>query len=257
MNYKDALSGGKNPRLDKIELPLSAQMKRIFHIQYEDAIEKRIFDTMDAGIYSEGRWTDEIYRATHGFIRLQAELAYQKESRRLGVQMTDFIERPHVVQAIREETYKFAEASGKSTVRRLSRTLVEGTENGETIPDLKRRIQAAFGFSDDMSNYRAEMIARTETARAYTTGTRSYWSETGVVEAVIWNAAGDACPFCLALDGRIVEMNRPFFAQGDEMKVEFEGSDLVLPFDYMPIDGPPLHPSCRCALNAKLVEVKK
>jgi len=68
--------------------------------------------------------------------------------------------------------------------------------------------------------YRAEMIARTETARAMSEGTLEGYAEAHV-ERVRWEAAADACDVCAGMDGTVYNRG--------------EGEGLL-----------PYHPNCRC-----------
>jgi SPP1 gp7 family putative phage head morphogenesis protein len=105
------------------------------------------------------------------------------------------------------------------------RTLVgRQAEEGWSIDQLRREIMAA---DTTQSKARAEMIARTETASAYSRGSLLAWEESGVVKEVEW-LASDPCPECAALDGMRVSL-------GDEFA---DG-----------IAHPPAHPMCRCALS--------
>jgi uncharacterized protein with gpF-like domain len=127
-----------------------------------------------------------------------------------------------------------------------------GMENGETISQLANRIS---DISDEwVEGWRSEMIARTETARAFTTGHIEAWRSTGVVSRAIWQSAGDACPFCLAMDGTAVELGENFFDQGDEQTADWRGQEIAMGHDYSDVNGPPLHPNCRCVLIAELDE---
>ena len=68
--------------------------------------------------------------------------------------------------------------------------------------------------------YRAEMIARTETARAVSAGTLEGYKEAGV-EKIKFEAAGDPCEVCLGYDGNTYS--------------RAEGDGLI-----------PVHQNCRC-----------
>jgi len=88
-------------------------------------------------------------------------------------------------------------------------------------------------------NYRAEMIARTETISAASEGQRALWAEAkdnGLLDEEatwqVWIASPDACAVCLEIaDGEPVLLG-----------ASFDGPNG-------PIPGPPAHPSCRCALG--------
>ena len=109
-----------------------------------------------------------------------------------------------------------------NTLAVLQRVIPRFAETpGMTIGDLRRELAPVFGES------RAQVIAVTETTRAFAEGQRIIQAELsrgGVRMLRKWNTAGDekrVCELCMDLDG----------------KTEDEWSG---------IDGPPRHPSCRC-----------
>lgn len=77
---------------------------------------------------------------------------------------------------------------------------------------------------------RADLIAVTETTRAYASGEMGAYQAAGV-ERWRWNTNNDelVCPICRPLNGRVAEIGQPFG--------EFRG---------VAFDGPPSHPGCRC-----------
>lgn len=77
--------------------------------------------------------------------------------------------------------------------------------------------------SDAFSEARADMIARTELARADIEGARTGWAESGLVSGREWLTAPDCCDECQDMNGKIAPVD------GD-----FDGDDV------------PLHPNCRC-----------
>lgn len=104
-------------------------------------------------------------------------------------------------------------------------------EEGWSNDDLAARIQESEGFSD----YRAEMIARTETAFADVQGNLAGYRESGVVEGQEWLIAQDEyCEDCDALDGMVVDIGGDF-----------------------PDGPPPLHPNCRCTVLPVLTRAEE
>ena len=69
----------------------------------------------------------------------------------------------------------------------------EGVENGESLEKLKLRVEKVFDFAKD---YRAEMIARTETARGVVEAHRKTYEHYGYKE-VEWLLSPDACEICI------------------------------------------------------------
>jgi len=103
--------------------------------------------------------------------------------------------------------------------KRMSRSLVDGFEKGETMNLLVRRVRE----ETDFGRNRSITIARTETMRAVNGAAKDRYEQTGV-ERVEWLTAIDdrQCDECESLNGKI-------FALGD-------APDL------------PVHPNCRCTL---------
>lgn len=120
-------------------------------------------------------------------------------------------------------------------VRRISET------TRREIQELVGR-QAAEGWSAEQladeirelagvhARARAELIARTETAAAYSRASLLAYEQSGVVASVEWLTAEDerTCPVCAPLDGQRA-------ALGDT----FAGG----------VAHPPAHPGCRCAIS--------
>ncbi|HEU4328071.1 MAG TPA: minor capsid protein, partial [Roseiflexaceae bacterium] len=79
------------------------------------------------------------------------------------------------------------------------------------------------------------VIARTETAGAYSRGSILAWQESGVVTHVEWLSTVDSetAPECRALNGQRVPLGSAF---SDGAK------------------HPPRHPACRCVLLALILE---
>ena len=113
------------------------------------------------------------------------------------------------------------------TARLLEDTLKEGIEQGETMDDLAARVNSV--FDDEIDEARAEMIARTETARAENRGNLETYRESGI-EKKLWIANPDCCDLCMGLDGEVVGIDETFPGLEDEW-----GDDVA-------------HPNCRCSV---------
>lgn len=68
------------------------------------------------------------------------------------------------------------------------RVLLEGVANGETVDELAARVRAIF---TDLSSWRAQMIARTETVGGFNGASYVTAQDSGVVTARVWLATGD------------------------------------------------------------------
>jgi len=141
----------------------------------------------------------------------------------------DFKITPDIEKVIEKDSLKFASQVNQTTRDALKETIKEGMENGESIDKLTERISNVY---EDISERRAEMIARTESTRFANEADVLAWKEAGV-ERKIWYCALDerTCDDCMALHGEVVSIDSKFFDD-----------------DYGSGEQPPLHTDCRCSL---------
>ncbi len=134
-------------------------------------------------------------------------------------------------------------------IDRLSPTLAEGIAAGETPRELGNRIQA---LDDQLfSGYRSEMIARTESARAYVRGEMAGWVQSGIVRGKRWKLAAGSCSFCraaaAAFNAKLLAIDE--VPDGLRRGAVLETADGVMRLDYEDIIGPPIHPHDRCDIE--------
>jgi len=121
---------------------------------------------------------------------------------------------------LKANSLSLVKALGTDAKKDIIRIISEGYMNGWGIPQMSREIRGKVGT---MTRYRADMIARTETIRAYNEAARNTYKKAGV-KKYIWVAAyGErTCPECADRDGNIYDMDD---------------------------SPPPLHPNCRCSIS--------
>lgn len=143
------------------------------------------------------------------------------------------LEDPFILEFIDKYSYEFADAIDAYTEESLKTVLQMGMEEGLGMPGIADLIQDVF---TDMSDYRAETIARTETIRASNAASEMAYIQSGVVEGKQWLVTDDeiTCDRCMPLNGIVVGLGENFF----------EGEDSDNPYNDVPY--PPLHPRCRC-----------
>ena len=115
----------------------------------------------------------------------------------------------------------------EETKKRLAYTISQGIENKRGIPGLARDIRKEFA---DMSKYRSQLIARTETANALSQASLDNMKDMGI-DGKEWVTAGDA--------------------DVDTVVCEPNGAQRVIPVNQAFQSGhmaPPGHPNCRCVL---------
>ena len=121
----------------------------------------------------------------------------------------------------RQYAYSLVTGLNENTMALLRRVIPQFIETpGMTIGDLRRELTPAFG------ERRAQMIAVTETTRAFEEGTREVQRELargGLKRVREWRTAADerVCDVCGPLNGLTEDQ-------------------------WVDTDGPPLHPRCRC-----------
>lgn len=125
----------------------------------------------------------------------------------------------------------FAERAGtvsrgidEETDKQLRASLTEGINDGENLYQLMNRIEDIYSAA---AGYRAERIARTESATSASFASQQAWLQSGVVDENEWMVDGNPCPICESNDGMVAVIGEAFLS-GD--------------------DGPPAHPNCECAL---------
>jgi len=113
-----------------------------------------------------------------------------------------------------------------TTKERLALHISNGIKNKSGIPKLARDIKAQFA---DMTKYRSQLIARTETANALSTASLDSMKDMGI-EGKEWVTAGDSdvSDECLGNEAQGVIPVGDTFSSG--------------------ASAPPEHPDCRCTL---------
>jgi broad specificity phosphatase PhoE len=110
-----------------------------------------------------------------------------------------------------------------TTRKRLKTILKNAFDEGYSGDELEQRISDAGVFSD----WRARMIARTETGNAMARSNLETWKLSGAAEYVEWTVGDDPCPICEENAGEVRKIGEAF-PSGD--------------------DSPLVHPSCECSL---------
>lgn len=138
---------------------------------------------------------------------------------------------------------KIAKDVSDETEKQLRATLTEGFSASESTYELRARVESVMGSA---STVRADRISRTEVARAQGFADIEAWTQSGVVSGKEWFTAEDehVCPFCDAMDNKVVGLEENFFDKGDVLTAD--GKKLDLSYDDVP--SCPLHPNCRCTL---------
>lgn len=132
------------------------------------------------------------------------------------------------------------------TLAQLERSLAEGISLGESIGELKKRVADVY---EGARGYRAERLARTETLKASNAAARDAYAQTGYVKEIEWYVNPDACNICGEFSGKVISIDDTFASQGESVHyTDDNGDPAEYLLSYESIEGPPLHPNCRCTL---------
>ncbi len=156
------------------------------------------------------------------------------------------VHNPAVVNFANTYMVRLARQVNGATEHLLIDLIGTGLEEQHGTQEITRAIMQ---MDASVSGHRAERIARTEVARAHVAGERVAWQSSGVVAGKQWLLSPNPCEFCkrVALDfqSQLLPVDEPFYKLGHVLR-GVEGGTMAL--DYTDVDGPPLHPHCRCDL---------
>ena len=177
---------GHNPPPSKEERMFILMMNDIFKRQVADAAKnvKKVLGGDKVELVDRSRWIPEIAELTEGlrftpFKRGGDEAIADLYKVRKQFGLTEWIEDPAVLQAVKEESFMFARTISDKTADDLQVAMMEGVKAGESVAQIERRVVGVNEAWRDSK--RSMMIARTETSRAYTQGQIAAWEQTGVV----------------------------------------------------------------------------
>jgi len=186
---------------------------------------KNVLDLLLATLRS-----DLLYRVNGYFATVYIEGSAQMVSwgkTKGGIPIT--YEGPPVGEAItwaEKEAARLVTQMDEETKRRLAHTISQAIEQKRGVPGLARDIKQTFA---DMSRYRSQLIARTETANALSQASLNSMKDMDITGKE-WVTSGDdrVSNECRANEGDGVIPVDDAFSSG--------------------VDAPPQHPACRCAL---------
>jgi HK97 family phage portal protein len=202
-------------------------------------------DTLEKTLV-QGGFQDQLIDAALPNIREMFTRGYSAGNAKIGKRPSlgaFAVENPDAVQFMQGEANRLASSVTRTYSQAVADTVAKGIADGLSIPQIADDLQATM---PELNDYRATMIARTETARAYTNGNVAAWEKSGDVAGKEWLLAVDACEFCKAIAAKFntnVGLTDNFLPKG----VLLQGVDGgLMSIDYTEIFAPPLHPNCRC-----------
>ena len=207
-------------------------------------------------LLNEDKWNKILAGLSKNDIAKLVAAGGKRGMRQLRLGLTFDVDSPEAQAFVKKHSFKFAKAVNEETNDKLRLHFSQGLAAGETTTELRKRVMENV-FGNEITRNRAEMIARTEAARAMMAGTEEAWKSAGVVMGKEWNGAADMCEFCQAMNAQFgpgtggVSLGSTFVEDG----VDVHGVDGgTMTMSYGSISYPPIHPNCRCDLLPVLKE---
>ena len=141
---------------------------------------------------------------------------------------------PSFNQAVGEQGFKLIKGASDDLIQKLQNDLLEGWQRGEGINELKERVRTVWS-NGHFTEARLEMIARTESVRAYNLAKHKAAENSGLRYKKTWIAVRDSRtgPDTKLLDRQVRELHE-FFHDTYNKKL---------------VSMPPNRPNCRCTLK--------
>lgn len=148
---------------------------------------------------------------------------------------------PEIKNFVDSNMKQIAGLYNEDTIKALQKSINEGATQGESLVKIKKRVESVFS---DAKGYRAERIARTESARHANYGAELSYKQSGY-SSVKWITNPNACEFCRTFEGQVRTIGGKYIGVGGVVTTE-SGNQMSI--DYRDIEVPPLHPNCKCSL---------
>jgi len=127
----------------------------------------------------------------------------------IGISLTFDQTNPAVQTYVNTQALQHAQGINTTTREAIKTQLSEGLKAGEGIPELSQRIEQVF---IEAKGYRAQLIARSETAQAFAYANYEALKATGVVTHRRWitSERENVCPICQPLNGYTIRFEAQY-----------------------------------------------
>ena len=172
---------------------------------------------------------DEIERIMRKYHIDLLQRGYEDAALTLGLEAVFDLDNPIIQEQLDDLALKVRRVA-ESTKEEIRALVGKQAAEGWSVDRLADEIAA---LGEIHSVERARLIARTETASAYSRGALTQYHDSGVVDRKQWILGPEPCGICEALGGKVVGLDDDFD----------EGTP-----------HPPRHPNCTCDFVAVLKE---
>ncbi len=236
-DYKETYWKQMVEKTDAQELEMRTRLNRLLEDQEREVLEKvsnmkdvkrlTIKATNDL-IFNDREWEDKFKKEFAKYIKTIVEEKALSVMAQVGAKNSLDLTTQESIKYLGKEGLAFAKSVNQTTKDLLIKQLQEGLRQGEGTNDIAKRVRSVY---KDATEFRSQLIARTEILRSTNFATTVAYEQSGTVEGKEWLTALDerTCPSCGVLDG---------------MKVETGG--VFKSAEFGSVKFPPLHPQCRC-----------
>ena len=151
----------------------------------------------------------------------------------------------NAVEYAKTHAASLARGLQESTIDTLRGVISRGVEQGFGVDKITDEI---VGNGRLFTRERAQIIARTETARSFNQGNLETYKQVPTVAGKRWLVASNACRYCVEASNQsktnAKSLDEPFVVDIGKVKVR-----------RVEVQAPPLHPNCRCGLLSVRREV--
>ena len=174
-------------------------------------VEREISDLLEPILWAYRDRLEAIIGSHAVTAYLEGTAQMMEYGRTLTTDMPIYYEGPPVQDAINYANKHAAQLVTKidqETKERLAKVIGDAIENKRGIPGLSRDIRKEF---DDMSKYRSQMIARTETADSLSQGSLDRMKDMGITGKEWVRGGSDECDICQGNeDAGVIAVDKSF-----------------------------------------------
>ena len=183
-------------------------------ISVKKAAKKHLEGLEERGVSGFGTWMEGFYKEHETYIsnKLNPVLRSYQEmiSQQAGTILGSEMGAGNLEKFFDETVENYVRRHVRSSSGQLSKIMRE-------VPK-EDMLSAVNTRMDEWYEKRAGKIAADESVRLANASARETWTQQGV-RRMIWQTFGKNCPFCDALEGRVVDIQKPFFDAGDVLYV--------------------------------------
>lgn len=186
-------------------------------------------------------WVDDYYEESGDFATLNLEPIYRAYSQLVSDTVSDEVQQDVDVgdDFVRSYLTVYITQRTISSKRQLREVLGSAIEEG--IDEL----EAVTERLDEWKENRAEKDSLWQSTEAEGAFTKRGYVLAGVTK-IRWTAHGKNCPYCNAIDGKVIGVEKTFLRADEPFKPDGAPSEMVTKTD---ITHPPMHQGCDCSIS--------